>query len=251
LKKRSTIVFAPQFKTLEHEVLKTIENFDEFGTILQQERNTIRRGNVGDEDITIKSFREPLWIQALIYGLFRPSKARRSFLYAEELEKRGIGTATPIAYVEHYNGPLLKSSYFVSRYIEHDFTIREVLNDKISPKDVVMQAFVEFTLKLHNNEVNHLDHSPGNTLIRKVEDEYQFSIIDINRMKFEKMDLRACMKNFVRLSRNWGDLGFFARSYAALTGNDVSVCESLMRSLMLARTKKVERKKRLKKMLKK
>lgn len=244
------VIIAPQYQHLEAAIHETLANFDQFGKILQQERNTIRRGMLEDIDVTIKSFKKPTWIQGIIYGLFRPSKAKRSYEYATNLINKGIGTAKPIAYIEHYNGKALSHSFFISHFIEHDFTIREVLDDKIDDKQAIMESFVSFTATLHNNEVLHLDHSPGNTLIRKTDKEYHFSIIDINRMQFKELDLNERLNNFVRLTDKLEYLELFADTYARIENQDAKYCKQKMKEFMQIRERKVQRKKALKKLVK-
>lgn len=47
-----------------------------------------------------------------------------------------------------------------------------------------MTAFAEFTARLHEAGILHLDYSPGNILYDKIGEEYHFSLVDINRMHF-------------------------------------------------------------------
>lgn len=251
MKREKAVVVADEYAHMEADILGVLGSFDEFGSILQQERNTIRRGQLNGLDITVKSYRKPNWFQGLVYRFLRPSKAKRSFLYATVLGNKGIGTAKPIAYIECYQGLGLTASYFVSEYVEHDFTIREVLRKEVDDKDSIIESFVAFTLKLHENEVVHLDHSPGNTLIKRDNGDYVFSIIDINRMKFSALNLSERLNNFVRLTNDKEDLERFASIYAKLTGSSLSMCLDKMRVLSAKRIQKVERKRRLKRLLKK
>jgi len=244
------LAIAPAYRHLESELFSTLDTFDQFGEALQKGRNTIRRGTVDGLDITIKSFKRPASIQALIYGLFRPSKAKRSYEYAVKLTTKGIGTAEPIAYIEYYNGCRLAESYFISRYIEHDFTIREVLLNKVNDKAKVFQGFVDFTAKLHNSEVLHLDHSPGNTLIQKHDGHYDFSIIDINRMEFKTLNLEERLNNFVRLAANEDDLETLATLYATAENHDAAYCIEQMKAMSRKREKKMQFKRKLKKLIK-
>jgi len=243
-------VIAPEYQHLQEEILATLEGFDTFGHILQKERNTIRRGQLANLDVTIKSFRKPGAVQGFIYGMFRPSKAKRSFEYAQTLTQKDIGTAKPVAYLERYNGKRLAESFFISLFIEHDFTIREVLKNQVEDKPKIMRQFVAFTLSLHNKSVEHLDHSPGNTLIKKIGDDYHFSIIDINRMQFRQLDLRARLNNFIRLAADAEDLKTLAITYSEMSNEDSRFCLSYMQALSAKRAKKVRFKKRLKRALK-
>jgi len=249
LNTQETLVLTPEYEHLKSELLQTIKQFDQFGHVLQQERNTIRRGLIGGVDVTIKSYKKPNFLQGLIYGLLRPSKAKRSFLFARTLIQKFIGTAEPIAYVEHHQGKRLSSSYFVSRYVEHDFTIREVLKNQISDKATIFKGFVEFTLKLHNSNVLHLDHSPGNTLIRKTDNGYEYSIIDINRMRFKTLNLNERLKNFIRLTTHERDLEALIPIYADLINENKEKCLHQVKQLANKRRSAVNRKRKLKALL--
>ncbi|MFL2620396.1 MAG: hypothetical protein ACJ0O0_04360 [Flavobacteriaceae bacterium] len=64
----------------------------------------------------------------------------------------------------------------------------------------MIKKFVLFTHKLHENGVMFLDHSTSNTIIKKVEGDYKLFLIDLNRMKFKKMNFEDRLKNFRRLN---------------------------------------------------
>ena len=79
----------------------------------------------------------------------------------------------------------------------------------------------------------HLDYSPGNILWDKDEQGYHFAVVDINRMRFGKVDMAdGC----AALRRLWGPKRFIeliARSYAAARGFDP---DEAVRLTMQART---------------
>lgn len=57
-----------------------------------------------------------------------------------------------------------------------------------------MTAFAEFTARLHEAGILHLDYSPGNILYDKIGEEYHFSLVDINRMHLAKWILRKVVR---------------------------------------------------------
>ena len=70
-----------------------------------------------------------------------------------------------------------------------DLTFRELTKDLNYPDhEIILRAFTRFTFQLHENGINFLDHSPGNTLVKKVGKEYEFYLVDLNRMNFGFMD---------------------------------------------------------------
>jgi putative AlgH/UPF0301 family transcriptional regulator len=69
---------------------------------------------------------------------------------------------------------------------------------------------------LHESGVEFLDHSPGNTLIKKVaEGKYEFFLVDLNRMNFhDQMDFEQRMKNLSRLTPQKGMIATMSNEYA-------------------------------------
>ena len=118
----------------------------------------------------------------------------------------------------------MKNSYYVSKNIEYNFSIREVIKDlNFKNRENILKLFSEFTFKLHENNINYLDHSPGNTLIKVNENKYKFYLIDLNRMEFKKMNFDDRMKNFNRLTKDSNVIKIFSEQYASLykVDNDI------------------------------
>ena len=166
-------------------------------------RNTIKLFDLAGKTINIKSFKIPHLINKIAYSYFRKSKARRSFDFATLLLEKGIGTPEPIAFFENYDIFGLKDSYYVSEHLECDLTFRELVEMLDFPDhDSILRQFTKFCFDLHEKGIEFLDHSPGNTLIKKVsENHYQFFLVDLNRMNFhETMNFDLRMKNLSHLT---------------------------------------------------
>jgi hypothetical protein len=92
--------------------------------------------------------------------------------------------------------------------------------------------------------VNFLDHSPGNTLVLdKGEGQYEFYLIDLNRMRFEPMPFEKRMRNFRRLWLSKHMINIMAETYANLSNNSYELTHSLMTKYSRAFQKKVNAKK--------
>ena len=114
-------------------------------------------------------------INRIIYGNLRKSKARRSFEFAKRLASLGIKSPKPIAYYEFSTFGLFGKSYYISEHLAYDLTYRELTTDFNYPDhEIILRAFTRFTYDLHQNGINFLDHSPGNTLIIKQDASYDF-----------------------------------------------------------------------------
>ncbi len=217
-------------KLLASDIKNTINNFEEYTEILgDAERNVIKIVNLNDKKYTIKSFKIPNIINQIAYRFFRKSKAERSFMYANKLLDLGIKTPFPIAYETQTTPFLFKKSYYVSELVACDLTYRELTTDfSIPDHEDILRAFTRFTYELHKNGVNFLDHSPGNTLIKRTDNGYEFYLVDLNRMEFGEMDFETRIKNFARLTIHESMIKVMSNEYAKCTGEQESDIFRLM-----------------------
>ncbi|WP_103070687.1 lipopolysaccharide kinase InaA family protein [Aquimarina sediminis] len=220
----------PNYESIGAKVKETIANFEKYTDILgDAERNVIKIVEVEGEKYTIKSFKVPNFINQIVYRFFRKSKAERSYNYANKLLELGIDTPFPLAYNLCVTPVLFKESYYVSKLIECDLTYRELTTDfDIPDYEVILRAFTRFTYKLHKCGVNFLDHSPGNTLIKKNEEGYEFYLVDLNRMKFGEMNFDTRVKNFAKLTIHESMVSVMSNEYAKCTGENEKEIFDLM-----------------------
>ena len=199
-------------------IKSNILNFKSSGKIFGDgKRNIIKLFELEGKTVNVKSFKIPNLINKIAYKYFRKSKARRSFEYATLLLEKGIGTPEPIAYLENYNWIGLKDSYYVSEHLQCDLTYRELVEIPNFPDhENILRQFTQFSFHLHERGVEFLDHSPGNTLIKKTrEGKYEFFLVDLNRMNFyDQMDFEQRMKNLSRLTPQKGMIAIMSNEYA-------------------------------------
>ena len=228
-----------------------IYNFDTKGEDFgDQDRNSLKLFQLGNKTINVKSFRIPNIVNQIVYRFFRKSKAQRSYEYGLELKKRGIGTPEPIAFYEFKTLLLFKKSYYLSEQVDCDLTYRELTHDFNYPDyDTILRAFTRFTYQLHEKGIKFLDHSPGNTLIKKVGDDYQFFLVDLNRMEFKHMNFEDRIKNFDRLTIHKSMVEVMSDEYAKVSGEDYNKIVTLMWDATEAFQAKHHRKQRIKKRL--
>lgn len=198
----------------------------------------------------VKSFKVPHLLNRIVYTFFRQSKASKSYHNALRLQKLGISTPQPIALIEFFSSGLLADSYFISEHFEYDFTIRTPLLEPLSDREAIFTAFAAYTYDLHRAGVWHLDYSPGNILIKRTDQGYQFSIVDINRMKFRTITPLEGCENFNKLWAYDDEIEIMGREYARLSGLDENIAISEMKRHNDANKRIKNFKKRLKKMLK-
>lgn len=163
---------------------------------LHSGRNTVWRT---PEGMAVKIFGySPL--KSLIYAL-RTTKARRSYDNARLLKRRAIGTPAPIAYAERRGaaGRLLKSVYICA------YEDSVPLADMPDPDGSLTRAFAYFVARMHYMGLLHGDLNATNVRVKQTPQGPEFSLIDLNRMKYCGND-DAPDKRFDDLTR-WTSAG--------------------------------------------
>jgi hypothetical protein len=244
-----TVHIHPKYQDKRAGLLAFIDEFQTKGEyVTKGERNVIKSFDLDGEKINVKSFRIPKAFNGFVYKFIRPSKAKRSFEYAERLLLNAIKTPFPIAYIENYSALGLKESYYVSLHIDYDFDFRALIHDPLfEDRRFILEQFTEFCFQLHENNVNFLDHSPGNTLIVKRDNNYDFYLIDLNRMRFESMSLEKRMENLKRLWLSKLMIHIISKRYAELTNKQLYEVQDVLLKHSTAFKRKINRKKYLKK----
>ncbi|BAO74517.1 hypothetical protein [Winogradskyella sp. PG-2] len=199
-------------------LITTINSFGHQGELIGTGyRNVIKIIDVDGVLYNIKGFKVPNLVNKIVYRFFRKSKAERSFLYAEKLLSSGILTPTPEAYIEFKSLFSFGKSYYISKQLDYDFTIRKLIDEpQCEDYENILRRFTQFTFQLHENGIHFLDHSPGNTLIKKVDNGYDFYLVDLNRMDFKTLSYNERLANFARLSPKDYMLDIISDEYAKL-----------------------------------
>lgn len=210
------------FTHLKCQLFVLIDKFNTSGFLFAEgNRNTIKLFDIDDLKVNIKSFKRPHLLNSIIYKYFRKSKARRSFEFATILLENKIGTPQPIAYFENLNFLGLKDSFYISEHLECDLTFRELAQIPDFPEnEIILRQFIKFSYNLHQKGIEFLDHSPGNTLIKKGNDgKYNFFLVDLNRMSFHNsMSFDVRMKNQSRLTPKKEMITIMSNEYAIASG---------------------------------
>lgn len=241
---RENFVIHSNYTHLGSELKELLLSFSEKGEYIAKGRNEIKKMELDGITLNIKKFKTPNSFQSLVYRFLRKSKAKRSYEYALKLIELEIKTPFPVAYFEAFSGGL-KESFYVSEHVEYDFDFRELIHQpKFENRKEILKQFTRFTFKLHQNGVNFLDHSPGNTLIiDKGQGKYEFYLIDLNRMRFEPMSFKKRMHNFRRLWLSKKMIKIMAEEYAKLYSKSIKETTQLMIKYSRSFQKKINSKK--------
>ena len=179
-------------------------SWEDYLDLLHVGRNIVR---VVDDKV-VKEFHAPRFPNSLIYGLFRKSKARRSFEYAQEL---GDLTPKPVSYHEVRKNGLLRESYYVSERSALPLTLREYLRSD-RDRDTVLRTLGRFTALLHQKGFWPLDFTAGNFLVS--EDGTKMQMVDLNRMKHvSHLTPKQARKQFDKLPLTPEDINIILTAY--------------------------------------
>ena len=243
--------YAKAFENQKSEISQVLQNFHTGGETIKDSRNMLKIFDLNGRKFNVKAFKVPNAVNKIAYRFIRKSKAQRSFEYANILQEKGIGTPEPVAYAEDSNAVSFGKSYYVSEHLPYDLTYRELVTDPDYPDhEEILRAFTRFTFELHEKEIQFLDHSPGNTLIQKVNHDYKFYLVDLNRMNFKKLDFEDRMQNFSRLTPKKEMVKIMADEYSKLIRIPKAEVFERMWFYTSEFQEKFFRKKRLKKKLK-
>lgn len=243
-------VYLEQYRFLKSSFESIREIFSQDDHSIHKARNELKIIDLEGMKTVVKSFKVPHFLNRIIYTFFRKSKAYKSYHNALHLQALGISTPQPIALIEFFKSGLLADSYFISEYFEYDFTIRTPLLEPLEDREAIFTAFAAYTYDLHQKGVWHLDYSPGNILIKRSENGYQFSIVDINRMEFREITPLEGCENFNKLWAFDDELAIMGREYARLSGLEESLTIREMKRHNDANKRTKNFKKRLKRVLK-
>jgi hypothetical protein len=212
------IHISPDFSTMNNFMKSVPQIFDDEGETLKKDRNEIKVIWHGQLRLCIKSFNRVTTFNRLMYSWFRSTKAKRSYRVARRLEKIGINTPKPVGYIEVYGRwGILKKAFYVSIYYEHDFDLTAVLNTDNGDQERILSCFSQYMAHVvHPLGAWHNDLSSGNVLVNvKGEEDWSFSFIDLNRVKFKRYISPARgLINLKKLTNKPVFLALMAEQYA-------------------------------------
>lgn len=222
------IILNPAFESLRAFVESIPQIFEKEGRTIYEGRNEIKVFQVNGMEVNVKRYRVPILLNRVVYSFFRKTKGIRAFSYPLQILNKGFETPEPIAYIEIKKCGLIHHSFFISMQSPYAHTFYEFGNATAEQYEEIAKAFASYTAKLHDAQIYHKDYSPGNILFDKIDGEYHFSLVDINRMSFGEVSMQKGCANFARL---WGSTGFFellATEYAKARGLDTKECIRLV-----------------------
>ncbi|MBQ9077186.1 MAG: hypothetical protein IJY31_05020 [Muribaculaceae bacterium] len=225
-----TLVLSPEFSHLEEFMLTIPERFrNNEGTVIHKGRNELREFKINGIPIVVKSFRIPNIINRIAYGFLRQSKAQRSYIYAKMLLKNGIGTPAPIGYYTERKGFFFSLSYYACLKSECTHTYIDLIKSDYPNQEKILRAIARVTARIHELKWIHKDYSRGNILFKETsEGNIKLEIIDLNRIRFQKVNMKKGCKNFERLPGSPKTLRILANEYAKARGFNPDKCYEII-----------------------
>ena len=193
----------PNFKAI---LLNIKSIFSQNSGTIHLARNELKVIELSGMNTVVKAFRVPNFLNQFIYAYVRKSKAYKAFHNAQKLH--ALHVSTP------------EESFFISKKFDYDFTIAHIRDEQPQYKEKVLQDFAKFSYEIHQKGVWHVDYSGGNILVKKSDMGYEFSLVDINRMKFRPINGYEGLENFNKLWFNEEDLTTIAKTYSQLANLD-------------------------------
>ena len=218
--------FSGDDDALNRVAAECVSGFDENGRVIYTGRNTIKVFDTPYGRLNVKAYRVPSLLNRIVYSFLRKPKGRRAFDYPRLMEAAGVSTPRVIAYMEERRTGLIARSWLVTEQSRLEHTMYEFGDRDLSAaadRDAIA-AFARFAARMHEAGVLHRDFSPGNILFDRIDGQWRFSLVDINRMSFGAVSVRKGCRNMARL---WGQPAMFrllAAEYAVVRGGDAEEC---------------------------
>lgn len=223
------LVLNTNYESLREFITLLPTTFDTGGEVIYNARNQIKVFTLADgRKINVKRYCVPIFINRLVYTFCRQPKAVRAYEYADHLIELDVPTPMPIAYILEQRGGLLAYSFLITEQSSLHNMLYEFGKGTLSGREEIVKAFARFTAGLHEKGVYHKDYSPGNILFDVIQGVPQFTLVDVNRMEFGKVNMDKGCRNFARL---WGKRDFFeliATEYATARHFNVQQCINLI-----------------------
>ncbi len=128
-----------------------------------------------DRRIFLKMDRTKSWLEALKYS-FLPSKGRKEWFLAHQLQKKGLPLPKPLGWMERIQQGRVKESYYLSEAVGNGLSLIDIIQSK---EEIPIEVLVKTVKKYHNAGLFHKDFHAGNFLWNGE----SFFITDLHRAK--------------------------------------------------------------------
>lgn len=242
-------VLSEAYSQYKNDILNILKNFkNEAPVVGHGNRNVVKFFIIDDLKLNFKSFKQHNIINRHVYKYYRKSKSRRSYEYAQMLLDKGFFTPKPVAFIENHDWIGVTSSYYISEQLEDIFTLNDALyNPSLPDREKIIKSYTKLIFQLHESGIIFIDNAGGNFLIKKIDDEYRFFLVDLNRMNFhDEIDISKRLQNFERLTNDPEIIKLISEEYAKLSGTTAEFCYNKILDFSKKKAFKLKAKKILK-----
>lgn len=215
------IVIAPEYESLRGLIERAPAITDSNNCkVLYNERNkVVELEPYEGHTLVVKRYKRHDWFKSIVYTLFRPNKALRSFKHARELRRRGFATPHEVAYIEERKCGFITQVYYICAYTDKE-PIRTELVYKTEFNRELATAYAHYAVSLHKAGILHRDLNCSNVLYEKTATGYTFEVIDINRMNLYDGEVpkAECMENITLFSDFNDTFKYVLQAYAKARG---------------------------------
>lgn len=209
----------PKYESLAPEIRRIPQGDYTAARVFRNERNTVELVEAQGEQLVVKRYKRPSWVNRVAYSFLRRSKAHRAYDNAFLLRSKGIDTAEPIAYIERRKYGLMHTAWYISRYLPLPDAQQTL--DSLPAKEQKREfgrALMRFVHDLFGKDIIYKDCNPGNFLISRDGDEWHFALVDINRLYTGKPSLYRQMKAMVQFGLGPVEAPFVLQYYHEISG---------------------------------
>jgi tRNA A-37 threonylcarbamoyl transferase component Bud32 len=139
-----------------------------------------------NQKIFLKRDKTKGWLEALKYS-FLPSKGRKEWFIAYQLQKKGLPIPKPLGWMEKIHRGWVKESYYMSEAIGSGVSLIELVTNKI---DIPIESLAKTVRLFHDTGLFHKDLHGGNFIWNGK----SFFLTDLHRSK-----IRSSVSNNERL----------------------------------------------------
>ena len=143
----SEFIVNPLYSRYRSFVESIAEDFSTNGEMIYNKRNVVKSFDEDGMRLVVKRYKVPLFVQRVAYTWFRPSKAKRAYVFGLRLQELGINTPEPVGCVEKKRCGLFRQGYFISTYTEHDSLKHH--RDELLAEPIFFDSYVRFLIEMH------------------------------------------------------------------------------------------------------
>ncbi len=198
-----------------NDYLGIVKNFELLkrgpGLVKDDLKSSVIRVGVGGGEVFCKCFRHGGVLNS-IKNQFRRSKANKDYAAAQKAKELGISVPEHLAAIEKRVCGFLVESFLVTGAIEEAIPLQRFIKERLSQekgasaidlKRNFIRDASDFLAEIHSKGMEHNDLKGANIIVRRVEDKYEFCVLDLDCVLFRKQaSMSGIVRNLVQLNND-------------------------------------------------